>query len=243
MIFMPAALASAMRAACTAGIVPLPGRPMPSASVRQFMELAVNMPAQEPQPGQAHSSSSSSSSSLILPPLDRAHAFEDRDQVTVLALEAAGQHGAAADTRMAGILSRAAAMSMPGMILSQLGISTSASNGWAMAMTSMESAISSRRGQRVLHALVVHGDAVADADDGELDGRAAGHADAGLDRLGDLVQMDVAGDDLVLGVGDADHGPVDLLVGEAHGLEQGAVGGFLQAFFHQVAAHATAPLG
>ena len=38
------------------GSVPLPGRPMPMASVRQFIELAVNMPEQEPQPGQAVSS-------------------------------------------------------------------------------------------------------------------------------------------------------------------------------------------
>ena len=33
-------------------MVPLPGRARPMASVRQFMELAVNMPAQEPQVGQ-----------------------------------------------------------------------------------------------------------------------------------------------------------------------------------------------
>ena len=37
----------------TAGMVPFPGRAMPSTSHRQFMELAVNMPEQEPQPGQA----------------------------------------------------------------------------------------------------------------------------------------------------------------------------------------------
>jgi hypothetical protein len=32
---------------------PLPGSDRPSASVRQFIELAVNMPEQEPQVGQA----------------------------------------------------------------------------------------------------------------------------------------------------------------------------------------------
>ena len=42
----------------TAGIVPLPGSAMPSTSVRQFMELAVNMPEQEPQVGQDLFSSS-----------------------------------------------------------------------------------------------------------------------------------------------------------------------------------------
>ena len=39
---------------------------------------------------------------------------------------------------------RHAASSMPGTILSQLGINTTASMGWAVSITSMESAISSR---------------------------------------------------------------------------------------------------
>ena len=48
-------------------MVPLPRRPMPMASVRQFMELAVYMPEQEPQVGQALSSYSSTPSSSSLP--------------------------------------------------------------------------------------------------------------------------------------------------------------------------------
>ena len=77
MICMPGMLGQADAGRrSTAGMVPLPGRPRPRASVRQFMELAVNMPAQEPQPGQAHSSSSSSSSARHLAGLDRAHALE-----------------------------------------------------------------------------------------------------------------------------------------------------------------------
>jgi hypothetical protein len=35
---------------------PLPGSDRPSASVRQFIELAVNMPEHEPQVGQAERS-------------------------------------------------------------------------------------------------------------------------------------------------------------------------------------------
>jgi len=53
--------------AAIAGMVPLPGSPIPNASVRQFIELAVKSPAQEPQPGQAASSSASNSSALIRP--------------------------------------------------------------------------------------------------------------------------------------------------------------------------------
>jgi hypothetical protein len=55
----------------------------------------------------------------------------------------ARQHGAAADKNGRQI-ERAAAISMPGTILSQLGIITMASRPWAMAMISTESAISSR---------------------------------------------------------------------------------------------------
>ena len=53
----------------SAGMVPLPGSARPITSPRQFIELAVNMPAQLPQPGQARSASARSSASLILPTL------------------------------------------------------------------------------------------------------------------------------------------------------------------------------
>ena len=49
----PARLNSASRSECVASTVPLPGNESPSASVRQFIEFAVNMPLQEPQVGQA----------------------------------------------------------------------------------------------------------------------------------------------------------------------------------------------
>ena len=67
MTCMPASFASLIRAEYGAGIVPFPERPMPMTSVRQFMELAVYIPEQEPQEGQTRFSNSVSSSSLILP--------------------------------------------------------------------------------------------------------------------------------------------------------------------------------
>jgi hypothetical protein len=48
---------------------------------------------------------------------------------------------------MAGTFNRSMAMSMPGTTLSQLGMSTRASKGWAVAMISMESAMISRLGR------------------------------------------------------------------------------------------------
>ena len=59
----PASRNSSRRAACVASVEPLPGSASPSASVRQFIELAVNIPEQEPQVGQALRSTSVSPAS------------------------------------------------------------------------------------------------------------------------------------------------------------------------------------
>ena len=88
---------------------------------------------------------------------------------------------------------------------------------------------------------MAHDDAVADPDREELERGAARHPDARLDRLGDLVQMEMAGDDLVGGVGDADHRPFDLPIRQPQGLEQGAVRGPFQPFFHLVGTHNPPP--
>ena len=50
---LPAASNRASRFGSVARIVPFPGRASPSASARQFMEFAVNMPEHDPQVGQA----------------------------------------------------------------------------------------------------------------------------------------------------------------------------------------------
>ena len=65
----PVSFASISRREYTMGMVPLPGRAMPSASVRQLRLLAVNMPEHEPQVGQEEHSYSCSSASSILPAL------------------------------------------------------------------------------------------------------------------------------------------------------------------------------
>ena len=92
------------------------------------------------------------------------------------------------------------------------------------------------RHERVVHAVVVHGDAVAHADGGYLERHAAGHVDARLHGFGDLVEVVVAGDDVVAGVEDGDERPLHLLVGDAVGLEQAAVRGARRAAPHGIAA-------
>src|SRR5690554_7957414 len=115
------------------------------ASVRQFMELAVNMPEQEPQVGQALRSYSSTISSVavgsaaITMASIRSSLFSDS-----LVLPASM---GPPDTKMVGMFRRRAAISMPGVILSQLEMHTSASAQWALAMYSTESAMISREGR------------------------------------------------------------------------------------------------
>ena len=95
--------------------------------------------------------------------------------------------------------------------------------------------------QGVFHAHVAHGDAVADGNGGEFDGGASGQADAGLHRLANFIQVHVPRYDLVLGADYADEGALQLLLGVAQGVEEGAVGGALSALGHIVASHGAVP--
>ena len=79
---------------------------------------------------------------------------------------------------------------------------------------------------------MVHGNTVAYPDSAECYGGAAGHPDTRFDRFQYLVKMDVARDDFIMGMGNADQRSADLLVGIAHGLHQGTMGSPFQSFFH-----------
>ena len=89
--------------------------------------------------------------------------------------------------------------------------------------------------ERGFHAFGAHGDAVGDGDGVELHGGAAGFADALLDGLGDVAEMEVAGADFGPGVGDADDGLVEVFFGEADAAEHGAGCGAGGAFGEGVA--------
>ena len=122
------------------------------------MELAVNMPEQEPQVGQADCSSLSSSASVILPlwssptPLNT----EIKSEVSVAGKRCCGRSPVACAatpvaigpplTNTVGIFTRIAAISIPGTILSQLGMQIMPSKQCAMSIVSTLSAISSREG-------------------------------------------------------------------------------------------------
>ena len=112
------------------------------ASVSEFIELAVNMPEQLPQPGQAQFSSAVISSSVT-----------DGSAPLIIAVTKSAfspRHLPASmgppEQKTVGIFSRIAAISMPGVTLSQLEIQIIASALCALTMYSTESAIMSREG-------------------------------------------------------------------------------------------------
>src|SRR6202012_941462 len=147
----PARSKSPRRAVCVARVVPLPGSASPIASVRQFIEFAVNIPEQDPQVGQAFSSMSDSSASdtdgsadATIESIRSSLRTPDGTPPTVATTFPASI--GPPETNTVGMLSRIAAISMPGVILSQLDRQISASAQCALTMYSTESAISSRDG-------------------------------------------------------------------------------------------------
>ncbi len=116
------------------------------------MLLAVNIPEHDPQVGQADRSISASSASLTLASLDaiiesirsslRTIGFPSRSWVPTILPASIGPP----DTKMVGMSRRMAAINMPGVILSQFEMQTSASAQCALTMYSTLSAIRSRLG-------------------------------------------------------------------------------------------------
>lgn len=144
----PASSYSALRAVCVARTEPLPGRERPRTSVRQFIELAVNMPEQLPQVGQAFSSIRRMSSSEMLSSTASLIALTRSSLRTVPSTRVALPASIGPpETKTVGMLRRIAAISMPGVILSQLEMQISASAQCASTMYSTESAIRSREGR------------------------------------------------------------------------------------------------
>ena len=130
-------------------MVPLPGSASPMASVRQFIEFAVNIPEHEPQVGQAADSIRNSSSSemfesaaAVMASIKSSLAVDEPSSL------ATGRPASIAppETKTVGMFSRSAANIMPGVILSQLLMQTSASALCAFTMYSTESAMTSRLG-------------------------------------------------------------------------------------------------
>src|SRR5690606_36684342 len=104
------------------------------ASVRQFIELAVNMPEQEPQVGQALRSYSATCSSLAVgsAAITMASTSSSLCSDSLDFLASIGPP----DTKMVGMCRRMAAINIPGVMLSQCEMHTKASAHRALAMYS-----------------------------------------------------------------------------------------------------------
>jgi len=102
------------------------------------------MPEQEPQVGHAERSYSATFSSLALSSTAITMASTRSSLCSARRVLPASM--GPPETNTVGMLRRSAAISMPGVILSQLEMHTSASAQWALTMYSTESAMMSRDG-------------------------------------------------------------------------------------------------
>ena len=110
------------------------------------MELAVNMPEQDPHVGHAARSIAATSSSLYLSSA-AATIASTKSNATVLPLRTTFPASIGPpETNTTGILIRNAAINIPGVILSQLEMHTIASAQCALTIYSTLSAIKSRLG-------------------------------------------------------------------------------------------------
>ncbi len=143
----PVSQARRNRSEYTAGTRAEPGRAMPRTSARQHMVLAVPKKEQDPQVG-AHKFSRDRNSSSVMRPAVSIPRASCRDVSSVFRPSNSTPPSMGPPVIiMAGMSSRAAAMSIPGTILSQEARRTRASRWWASATSSMESAMTSLWGR------------------------------------------------------------------------------------------------
>ena len=110
------------------------------------MELAVNMPEHEPQVGQADRSITVTSASVTLSSAAAIMASMRSTFFSPVESSTLPASMGPPETNTAGMLRRMAAISMPGVILSQLEMQTMASAQCALTMYSTLSAMISRDG-------------------------------------------------------------------------------------------------
>ncbi len=199
--------------------------------MRQFIELAVNMPEQEPQVGQALRSTSSR-------PASSTASLADAEIAVIRSVGGLGD--AVDDDGLAG-LHRPAGDEDGGDVQAHRGVEHA--GGDLVAVGDADQGVGGVRvdhvldgvgddlaaRQRVEHAAVAHRDAVVDGDRVELAGHAAGGADRLGDDLADVLEVDVAGHELGVRVGDRDDRLAEVAVGHAGGAPERAGAGGVAA--------------
>ena len=86
-----------------------------------------------------------------------------------------------------------------------------------------------------MHAVMVHGNAVAHADGGNFERNATGHINAGLHGFANFIEVIVTRNNVVAGIEHRDEGLLHFFIGKAVGLQQAAVGSTRHANFNGIA--------
>ena len=167
---------------------------------------------------------------------DGADCFKNRGKTALSAVDAAGHHGTAGD-KDSGNVDPCCCHQQSGDVFVAVGDHDEAVKavGLCHALGGIRDQVTGD--QRILHSDMAHGDTVADCDRGEHDGHTACHGDTHLDSLGDLVQVHVAGNDLIIGTDDTDHGTSSLFLCVAESIEQTPVGSCGDTFFDRITLH------
>ena len=228
----PASRNSSRRAAWVASVEPLPGSARPSASVRQFIELAVNMPEQEPQVGQAERSmrvelgvgrpaSTPTRRSRVIRSIGACATPVDDDGL-------AGLHRAAGDEDRRDVQPQRGDQHARGDLVA---VGDADQRVGAVRVDHVLDRVGDQlaAGQRVEHAAVAHRDAVVDGDRVELAPHAAGLADRVGDEVAEVLEVHVTGHELGEAVRDGDDRLAEVVVGHAGGAPERAGSGHVAA--------------
>ena len=189
------------------------------------MELAVNMPEHDPQVGQAACSYSSTSASVALGSAARIMAsMRSRDLVAPPCLNLARLHRPAGDEDGGDVEAQGGHHHAGGDLVA-VGDADQGVGAVGVGHVLDRVGDELARGQAVQHAVVAHGDAVVDGDGVELLGDAAGAGDLFGDELAEVLEVDVAGNELGEGVGDGDDGLAEVAVLHSGGAPETARAG------------------
>ena len=201
------------------------------------MLLAVNRPEQQPHVGHPARSKASNSAALSLPSCFGRGADEDVDHVNGFSVgHSAGLHRAAADEDRGNVAAHGAHQHA-GYDL--VAVRNADHRIEAVGADHRLDRIGDQlaAGQRKLHPLVPHRNAVIDADGVEDERHSSRLAHALLDQLADLVEMNVAGNDIDVAVADGDKRLAKIVLAHADGTEEASMGGSGVAQLDNVGSH------
>ena len=179
------------------------------------MELAVNMPAQEPQVGQGAGLDLGNLLGRGLGVAGRDQGVDGVDPLAAAPGDLAGLHRPAGHEDGRNVQPQRCVQHPRRVILSQLEMQTRASGQWALTMYSTQSAIQVARRQRIEHARVAHGDAVVHGDGIELAGHPAGLGDGARHQVAYVLQAHAARHELGERIGDRDDRLSEIAVAQA----------------------------